>query len=83
MEAAGIRETAGWCVTTEPLENAWVKGVPDWLAKFWACWGEIPSATRPTAKEPRGLWIRPLEPLGIGDKDAIEPEDGAIGPRGE
>ena len=28
VEGAGIRETAGWCVITEPLEKACVKGVP-------------------------------------------------------
>ena len=83
VEAAGILEMAGWWVTIEPFENAWVKGVPLWFAKDWACAVEIRSATWPTASVPRGDCIKPLEPFGSGDKAAIGPDDGASGPRGE
>ena len=83
MEGAGIRDTAGWCVTTDPLEKAWVNGVPLWSAKFCAWAGLIESATFPTAKEPRGVCSNPLEPDGSGGMGATEPEEGARGPSGE
>ena len=53
------------------------------MANDWACVGEIESATFPTAKEPRGVCIRPLEPEGRGERGEGEAGAGASGPWGD
>ena len=54
------------------------------MAKLWAWAGLIESATFPTAREPRGVCISPLEPEGRGER-GVEGEAGAgaSGPLGD